>query len=191
MTEYKSIVSRIFDDVEQKLDREKQVLDTQKQVTDYIQTSQDTKFVKDFLVEAEKETINPFYETAKRQKFCHIGAPKVFLLEMAMRDVNEAFGQHASYVVGSCLERPDWRDVDIRMIMQDDEFKREFPNAYLDGRYEFDTRWLVLNTAISKMLSDRTDLPIDFQIHPATHANKTKGPRNAVGMRLVGEHGND
>ncbi len=119
----------------------------------------------------------------KRTKFIHIGAPACFALELAMQHVNSAFGGYGSYVVGSCLERPDWRDVDIRMIMDDEDFDKEFPNTRVDGIWEFDAKWLLLTVSISQWLKDQTGLPIDFQFQPQTHANQRhKGQRNAVGL---------
>ena len=128
---------------------------------------------------------------AKRAKFCHIGAPACFLLEEACQFLNRAFDGQC-YVVGSVLERPDWRDVDIRMMMKDDDFMALFPDVnHLDnGSWEFDARWIVLTTAISEQLKRKTGLPVDFQFQPMTFANKHHGraakkPRNPVGMQHV------
>ncbi len=120
----------------------------------------------------------------KRRKGCYIGAPKVFVLEAALKQVCQAFGVSACYQVGSSLERPDWRDVDIRLILADDAFAELFPDA---GRsWSLDPRWLLLTVAISEHLSRVTGLPIDFQFQPRTHANEAHpGPRNAMGLRLV------
>lgn len=127
--------------------------------------------------------------TEPRKKGVYIGAPACFALEEAIRPVCEAFGVYRSegingcYLVGSSLERPDWRDVDVRMLLDDDEFAREFPHA--GEHWEHDTRWLVLNVAISERLSKLTGLPIDFQIHPRTKANERhKGQRAAIGLRF-------
>lgn len=124
---------------------------------------------------------------AKRIKGCYIGAPACFALEEAIRHVAEAFADESGYagiyVVGSALERPDWRDVDVRFIMDDDQFATLFPNA--GDHWEHDARWLLLTVAISERLSKLTGLPIDFQFQSRTHANERhKGPRNAIGMRI-------
>lgn len=119
----------------------------------------------------------------QRVKGLHIGAPACFALEAAMVQVNAAFGVYCSYVVGSALERHDWRDVDVRLILDDDAFAREFPGAELH-HWEFHAKWLLLMVAISKHLQHVTGLPVDFQIQPRTHANERhKGQRNAVGFR--------
>ena len=132
-------------------------------------------------------------ETPKRQKAIYVGAPACFALELAARQLSEAFGHDDSYgvyLVGSALERPDWRDVDVRMIMSDEGFRRLFPDAgpIEQGRWEFDPRWLIMTTAISAWLSKQSGLPIDFQFQPQSHANaKHKGRRNALGLHLAPE----
>lgn len=122
----------------------------------------------------------------KRRKATHVGAPACFLLELACQHLNRAFGEgYGCYLVGSALERPDWRDVDVRLIMDDDGFERLFPDCggVGAGRWEFDARWLVMTSAISAQLSQFTGLPVDFQFQPQSHANaRHKGPRNALGL---------
>lgn len=111
----------------------------------------------------------------KNKKFCYIGAPKVFSLEMATKQINHAFGDYGCYIVGSSLERMDWRDVDIRFIMPDEQFYELFSKVdsnSLGAVWEFDEKWLLLTTSISQWLKQQTGLPIDFQIQPITFANK-------------------
>ncbi|WP_199170525.1 hypothetical protein [Caulobacter sp. FWC2] len=123
--------------------------------------------------------------TPKRAKATYIGAPACFALESACQDINRAFGGFGCYLVGSALERPDWRDVDVRLIMDDEEFDAEFPHTMKNGTWEFDPKWILLTVAISERLSKLTGLPVDFQFQPQTHANKVhKGRRNALGMRF-------
>lgn len=119
-----------------------------------------------------------------RKKANHVGAPAIFALEQACRDINEAFGGFGCYLVGSAIERADWRDVDVRYIMADDEFAKLFPDA---GRHwEHDARWLLLTVSISERLSKITGLPVDFQFQPQTHANERhNGPRHAIGFRIA------
>lgn len=124
-----------------------------------------------------------------RRKGVYIGAPAVFALEQACQHLRKAFGEYGCYVVGSCLERPDWRDVDVRYILPDEEFKALFPDAVVHvdgGTWEFDARWLLLTVSISAWLKAQTGLPVDFQFQPQTHANfRHKGPRNAVGLVMA------
>lgn len=124
-----------------------------------------------------------------RKKVSYIGAPAVFVLDSACRQINEAYAycEHAFiYLVGSSLERSDWRDIDLRMIMSDDDFRREFPDAHDNGSWEFDPKWVLLTCAISAQLTKVTGLPIDFQFQPMTFANKAHpGKRHPMGMRLT------
>lgn len=125
-------------------------------------------------------------ETKKRTKANYVGAPAIFALETACRQINEAFGDYGCYLVGSSLERSDWRDVDVRFIMDDEKFAAEFPHA--GSCWEHDAKWLLLTVSISERLSKVTGLPIDFQIQPQTHANERhKGPRNAIGLLIGGK----
>ena len=118
-----------------------------------------------------------------RAKPCYIGAPAYFALELACRDICDAFGGYGCYVVGSSMQRADWRDVDVRLIMSDEEFSALFPDA--EQHWEQDARWLLLTLCISERLSKVTGLPIDFQFQPQSHANsRHKGIRNAIGLRI-------
>jgi hypothetical protein len=122
---------------------------------------------------------------AKRKKFCYVGAPAIFTLESACQDLIRAFGggddAYGIYLVGSALERADWRDVDVRMIMTDEGFVRLFPDA--QQHWEMDPRWIWMTVSISERLSRLTGLPIDFQFQSQSHANKChEGPRQALGM---------
>ena len=123
---------------------------------------------------------------APRKKVNYIGVPAVFALELACRDICDAFDGYGLYLVGSALERPDWRDVDLRYIMSDAEFTKLFPDA--GQHWEHDARWLLLTISISERLSKITGLPIDFQFQPQTHANERhRGPRHAIGLRIAKE----
>lgn len=130
-------------------------------------------------------------EPKPRTKGIYVGAPACFALELACQHLNAAFGDDfGCYVVGSALERPDWRDVDVRLIMDDKAFEAEFPDAgpVSRHRWEFDPKWLILTTAISAWLRQQTGLPIDFQFQPQSHANaRHKGMRNAVGLRITSD----
>lgn len=129
----------------------------------------------------ETETTLP-----KRQKGVYVGAPACFALELACKQINDAFDGRC-YLVGSALQRPDWRDIDIRFMMADDDFAALFPDCHnLEGTWEFDTRWLLMTTTISAWLSKETGLPVDFQFQPLGWANKRHdGPRNPIGSTYV------
>ncbi|RWB66591.1 hypothetical protein [Mesorhizobium sp.] len=125
---------------------------------------------------------------APKKKVSYIGVPAVFKLELALKHLNDAYDGFGCYVVGSSLERPDWRDVDVVLILSDEDFQREFPNAdHRSGAFELDTKWLLNSVAISGWLKEQTGLPIDFKIQPQTWANERhSGRRDARGLRLAG-----
>jgi hypothetical protein len=129
-----------------------------------------------------------------RRKATYIGAPACFALEQACQHISDAFGDYGCYQVGSSLQRPDWRDIDIRYILPDDEFQKLFPESQQwpegGGTWEHDSRWLLLTVSISAWLSKITGLPVDFQFQPQTHANTVhKGPRNSYGHRTAKRKG--
>lgn len=133
-------------------------------------------------------------EPAERPKKAnYVGAPAVFALEEACRTLNDAFGGpgfYGVYLVGSALERPDWRDIDLRMIIADEEFFKLFPNAGSHCSWEFDPRWILMTVAISERLSKLTGLPVDFQFQPQSWANEQhKKPRHAKGLRIAPKKG--
>lgn len=117
------------------------------------------------------------------KKVSYVGAPAIFALDHACRSLTEAFGGFGCYLVGSALERPDYRDVDVRFILSDEEFVNLFPDAY-ERAFQHDARWLVINVAIANWLAKESGLLIDFQFQPQTWANKWhEGPRHALGLR--------
>lgn len=111
----------------------------------------------------------------------YIGAPQFYELNQACRLLTDAFG-HCVYLVGSSIERRDYRDVDIRCILDDAEFERLFPGAR--NRPASSALWSLVVTSISLWLSKRTGLPVDFQIQSMTEADAEKGMRCAVGIFL-------
>lgn len=121
------------------------------------------------------------------KKASYVGVPAIFALNLACRHLNAAFGDgHSCYLVGSSLDRPDWRDVDVVMMLSDNEFRRMFPKAHLQGQWEHDPRWLVMSVAISQWLAQQTGLPIDFKFQPSTWANERhQGFRNPLGINYV------
>lgn len=128
----------------------------------------------------------------KPAKASYVGAPAAFRLELACRHILSAYdddGSFGCYLVGSALDRPDWRDVDVVLILSDEAFRREFPKASLrGGAFELDSKWLLSAVSMSSWLSEQTGLPIDFKIQPQGWANERhKGGRDALGMTIVAE----
>lgn len=121
-------------------------------------------------------------ETNKRANY--IGAPGFFDLMHACRPIVDAYGC-SLYLVGSSLQRRDFRDVDLRLILSDADFDALFPGMHesMRGAPARDARWSVMCAAYSSWLAKITGLPIDFQIQRQTEANAMwTGPRHAVGI---------
>lgn len=80
------------------------------------------------------------------------------------------------FLVGSVHERPDFRDVDLRLMLDDDDFDRKFSNG---------EQVRMFNRAFSAWGQRDTGLPIDFQIQRMTEANAEfpGGARNSMGTR--------
>jgi len=121
-------------------------------------------------------------EQPKRRKTSYVGVPAIFELQMACNVLVKAY-DCSIYHVGSSLERPDWRDVDLVMILDDEQFEREFPNAPLSGAsWELDPKWLVLTVSLSQWLAEKSGVPVDFKFQPRTFANEHhNGRRNPIG----------
>ncbi len=108
----------------------------------------------------------------------YIGTTGIYNLHEACRSLVDAFGMNI-FLVGSSLERADFRDVDVRCILPDEEFDRLFPGP-LRATW-LCARWSLLSVAISEWLSARTGLPIDFQFQRMTEANaEFPGRRSAL-----------
>lgn len=106
----------------------------------------------------------------------HLTTAQFAILNDACIPIREAFGPWL-FLVGSATERPDFRDVDLRLILPDEDFDHWF-----DGRVML---WSLVCLTIGQHLANITGLPIDFQIQRMTEANE-KHPtthRNPMGMR--------
>lgn len=85
--------------------------------------------------------------------------------------VEDYFG-HTAYQVGSSLRGKDWRDVDVRLILPDDEFERLFGHPESS---ECNRKLAAVTLAFAALGKEMTGLPIDFQIQSDTRANGKYG----------------
>lgn len=109
-----------------------------------------------------------------------VGMPAALHLEAFGREINDAFG-HLPYLVGSAALGKQWRDVDVRLILPDDEFDALFP-THVHPSHQ-DGKWGLLCAGISELARFRTGLPVDFQIQRQSYANdRYPGPRLAIGI---------
>lgn len=103
-----------------------------------------------------------------------LDVPQFFTLDACCQVFLDAFCT-PPYLVGSCLTRPDYRDVDVSLMLPDEQYKAMFPNKYAQ---------LFMNAAVSSWLAARTGLRIDFKFQDTTRTNdEHKGPRNPLGIR--------
>jgi hypothetical protein len=115
-------------------------------------------------------------KTSTRKRASYLTVSEQFNLNHACRLLTAAFG-FRTYQVGSSLERPDYRDVDLRCILEDAEY-----TALIGTNL---TRLRLLNVALSEWLAARTGLNIDFQFQHQTGANaEHHDVRNFVGIPL-------
>ena len=103
------------------------------------------------------------------------GMPAGIYLQKFGCIIRDYFG-YVAYHVGSSLDRKDWRDVDVRLILPDDEFEEMF------GRVKnvSNKKLAAITLAFSALGKEMTGLPIDFQIQPQSYANTYPGPRSAL-----------
>lgn len=112
-----------------------------------------------------------------KNRVSYLTVPEAFRLDWCCSQFEAAFDA-VPYLVGSCLTRPDYRDVDLRLMLPDEQFAAMFPNKFA---------LLMMNAAVSDWLKAQTGLPIDFQFQDHTKANaEHDGQRNPMGGR--GDH---
>jgi len=110
-----------------------------------------------------------------KHRASYLTVPQQYALNVVCRPLARL--GYGTFHVGSSLTRPDYRDVDLRCMLPDEEYDRMFDS---DKGEPF---LLLLNAAISEWLASRTGLPIDFQFQRASQANEAfTGQRNAVGQ---------
>lgn len=101
-------------------------------------------------------------------------------IKLAAEPIDRAFaGSLGCYHVGSSITTPNYRDIDIRMIMDDTQFEAIFgPTAASPACLD---RWFLICWALSEWMQKRTGLPIDFQIQRQSEAQQYRGqPRNGL-----------
>jgi hypothetical protein len=131
-------------------------------------------------------------EPQPKRRSCWIRYPDMDRLDRWGGVLFRATGQVA-YLVGSALERRDFGDVDVRIILDDHVYDALFPAPrYHPQRAQ--ALWSLLCEAISVWGRQETGLPIDFQFQRMTEANAEEpgaGHRHALGLGkwALGEDG--
>lgn len=110
-----------------------------------------------------------------------VGMPTSLLLHEFGAKVQDAFDDVA-YHVGSSLElKTGWRDVDVRLIL--DDAKYEAMGFGDPDKCQYNAKWVAFCLAFSLLGKEMTGLPIDFQIQQMSSANKEhSGKRAALGF---------
>ena len=99
-----------------------------------------------------------------------VGMPNALWLNEFGSQVWEAFGDCPYHVGSSLKEKGGWRDVDVRMILDDEVYDAmglgDPKSPHQNGK------WVALTMAFSELGKKMTGLPIDFQIQRRTEANQ-------------------
>lgn len=98
-----------------------------------------------------------------------VGSPGILRLEQFGEVLQDAFGATA-FLVGSAARGKVWRDVDVRVILDDKTFRRLVGHSPHPSPY-----WKAMAMAFSSLGQQMTGLPIDFQLQGQTHANGIYG----------------
>lgn len=114
-----------------------------------------------------------------------VGMPAHILLHTWGGLVQDAFGD-LPFLVGSATRSKTWRDVDVRLMLDDDQWARILPDVPKDQAHHLSPQWAALCMAVSAWGREFTGLPIDFQFQPRDVANERhSGPREPLGVRLA------
>ena len=109
----------------------------------------------------------------------YIGFPESSRLDHAMMIVCRALDEDA-FMVGSSTKSTEYRDVDVRVIMEDEKFNALFGDWNAQRLKPF---WSLFCVAVSDYLAKQTGLPIDFQVQKRGDVSEADWdePRRAVG----------
>ena len=111
-----------------------------------------------------------------------VGMPAALYLNEFGSQIMSAFGEVPYHVGSSLLKKRGWRDVDVRLILDDEQY--EAMGLGDPRRPHLNEKWVSLCLAYSALGKSMTGLPIDFQIQQRSHANKAfiEGDRSALGL---------
>lgn len=105
-----------------------------------------------------------------------VGQPDSYLLCLFGVEIRQAFGHDAYQVGSSVMNKGNWRDVDVRLMLPDDEYEAYFGNPATSAHRAL--RLMSWNLAWATLGRKLTGLPIDFQFQQETLANEFPGPRS-------------
>lgn len=100
----------------------------------------------------------------KQERVSYLNTVQWFNLNMCGVNIFKLLGLNV-YLVGSCLYRKDFRDVDLRCIYKDEVLDNSIIGSTDATRRMF-------GMLIGDWLSSRTGLPIDFQFQKSSEAKE-------------------
>ncbi len=98
-----------------------------------------------------------------------VGMPQCILLQQFGQHLLNAFGEVPYWVGSSVTDKDGWRDVDVRILLDDDRYRTEGygdPSKYPVGSHD-NMKWVSMILAWSYFGRHLTGLLIDFQSLPA------------------------
>ena len=108
---------------------------------------------------------------------CGLDTSELETLDRACSPLAEAFGV-CTYLVGTAAFCENFRDVDVRTMLDDEDFDRRF------GGKDGDVFWSVFCYSVGKLLREQTGMNIDYQVQRCTQANENhNGTRDPIGVR--------
>ena len=113
-----------------------------------------------------------------------IGPHQDLLLQQYGQLIEAAWGE-LGYLVGSSQRgEREWRDVDVRVMLSNEEYERRLGPVWQDGMRHRDLAWRAHMLAWSVLGERITGLPIDFQVERLSEANAKHPdePRNPIGV---------
>jgi hypothetical protein len=114
-----------------------------------------------------------------------VGQPAFTLLNRYGIMVRDAFGKMPYHVGSSVKNKTGWRDVDVRVLLEEDEWEREFPGTE-PGNPMLNPKWQATCLAWSIFGREYTGLPIDFQLQQRTYANETYSAKDGNVRSAIG-----
>lgn len=93
--------------------------------------------------------------------------------------LNDVYG-HTAYQVGSSVHSKEWRDVDVRLMLPDEEYDAMFG----DLCNKLNPKLAALTLAWCALAKEMTGLPVDFQFQRLSKANE-KYPANRIPLMEI------
>lgn len=112
-----------------------------------------------------------------------VGMPESLYLNQFGDLLFHAFGEIA-YQVGSSLTGATWRDVDVRVMLDKEQY---LAMGLGDPKHpQSNERWCAFTMAFTALGRQMTGLPIDFQLQETDTANsENEGPRSALILATI------